>query len=100
MKSYDPKQESKCIIYLDANNIYGYAMSKFLPRSGFKWIDPTEFDLNKYTSNSSKACVPKVDLIYQPSTHTTEESFTDLLTTKVEHVTVLIKQTALYKKNA
>ena len=31
-------------------------MSKFLPRSEFKWIDPTEFDLNKYTSTSSKGC--------------------------------------------
>ena len=39
LKSYDPKQESKHIIYLDANNLYGYAMSKFLPTSGFKWID-------------------------------------------------------------
>ena len=29
-------------------------MSKFLPTSGFKWIDPKEFDLNKYTSNSLK----------------------------------------------
>ena len=29
-------------------------MSKFLPTSGFRWIDPKEFDLNKYTSNSSK----------------------------------------------
>ena len=28
LKSYNPKQESKHIIYLDANNIYGYAMSK------------------------------------------------------------------------
>ena len=37
LKSYDPKQESKHII--DANNLYGYAMSKFLPSSGFKWID-------------------------------------------------------------
>ena len=53
-KSYDPKQESKHIIYLDANNVYGYAMSKFLPTSGFKWIDPKEFNLNNYTSNSSK----------------------------------------------
>ena len=46
LKSYDPKQESKHIIYLDANNLYGYAMSKFLPTSGFKWIDPKEFDLD------------------------------------------------------
>ena len=39
LKSYDPKQESKHIIYLDANNLYSYAMSKFHPTSGFKWID-------------------------------------------------------------
>ena len=38
LKSYDPKQESKHIIYLDANNLYGYAMSKFLPTREFKWI--------------------------------------------------------------
>ena len=54
LKSYDPKQESKHITYLDANNLYGYAMSKFLPTSGFKWIDPKKVDLNKYTTNSSK----------------------------------------------
>ena len=39
-------------------------MSKFLPISGFKWIDPKEFDLDKYTSNSSKGCVLEVDLEY------------------------------------
>ena len=47
----NPKQESKKIIYFDVNNLYGYAMSKFLPSSGLKWIDPEDFDLNKYTSN-------------------------------------------------
>ena len=31
LKSYDPKQESKQIIYLDTNDLYGYVMSKFLP---------------------------------------------------------------------
>ena len=36
LKSYDPKQESRHIIYLDANNLYGYSTSKFLPSSGFK----------------------------------------------------------------
>ena len=63
MKSYDPKQESKHI-YLDANNLYGYVMSKFLPTRDFKWIYPKEFDLHKYTSNSSKRCVLKGDLKY------------------------------------
>ena len=62
LKSYNPKQEAEHIIYLDANNLYGYAMSKSLSTSGFKWLDPKEFDLNKYTSNSSKGCVLEVDL--------------------------------------
>ena len=51
-------------IYLDMNNLYGYAMSKFRPTSGFKCTDPKEFDLNKYTSNSLKGCVLEVDLEY------------------------------------
>ena len=49
VKSYDPKEEAKHIIYLDANNLYGYVMSKFLSTSEFKWIDLKEFDLNRYT---------------------------------------------------
>ena len=36
----------------------------FFPTSGFKWIDYKEFDLNKYTRNSSKGCVIEVDLEY------------------------------------
>ena len=64
MKYFDPKQELKHIIYSDRNSLYGHAMSKLLPTSGFKWIDPKEFYLNKYTSNSWKGCVPKVDLEY------------------------------------
>ena len=39
-------------------------MSKCLPTSGLKWVDSKEFDLNKYTSNSSKGCVFEVDLEY------------------------------------
>ena len=63
-KSYDPKQESKYIIYLDANNLYGYMIPEILATSSFKWIDHKEFDLNKYTSSSSKGCVIEVDLEY------------------------------------
>ena len=64
LKCYDPKQESKYIIYLDAKCLYGYAMSAFLPTSGFKWIDPKEFNLNEYTNNSPEGCVLQVDLEY------------------------------------
>ena len=37
-------------------------MSKFLPTTRLKRIDPKEFDLNKYATNTSKACVLEVDL--------------------------------------
>ena len=62
MKSYDLKWETKNIIYLDTNNLYGYVMSKLFPTSCFKWINSKEFDWNKYSSNSLKGCVLEVDL--------------------------------------
>ena len=52
------------IIYLNANNLYGYAVSDFLPTSEFKWIDPKDFNLNKYASNIPNGCVLQVDLEY------------------------------------
>ena len=39
-------------------------MSTFLSTSGFKWIDPKDFDLNRHSRNNSKGCVLKVDLEY------------------------------------
>ena len=57
------KKESKHI-YIHANNLHGYAMSKFLQTGKFKWIDPKDFDLDKYNKNSSQCCVLEVDLEY------------------------------------
>ena len=62
LKSYELKQEWKHIIYLNANDLYGYAMSNFRRISGFKWIVPK--DLKKYSSNSKKGCVLEHDLEY------------------------------------
>ena len=42
MKSYNNNEESSYIQYLDANNLYGWAMSKKLPTNGFKWLDTSE----------------------------------------------------------
>ena len=38
MKNYDKNIESLYIEYLDANNLYGWAMSEKLPVNGFKWV--------------------------------------------------------------
>ena len=37
MKNYDKNKELSYIQYLDANHLYGWAMSQKLPVDGFKW---------------------------------------------------------------
>ena len=39
-----PVEECKFISYLDNNNLYGWAMSKQLSTSGFKWMAADEYD--------------------------------------------------------
>ena len=38
MKNYDPTKPSKFITLLDMNNLYGWAMSSYLPYGGFKFL--------------------------------------------------------------
>ena len=54
-------------------------MSKFVETGSFKWIDTKEFDLNKYTSNSSKGCVLEVDLEYAKKLQELQELRNDYL---------------------
>ena len=42
MKSYDKDKLSKYIVYLDANNFYGWAMNQYLPTGGFEWLTQDE----------------------------------------------------------
>ena len=42
MKEYNEKAPSKYIMYLDANNLYGWAMSQYLPTGNFKWMSDKE----------------------------------------------------------
>ena len=39
---YDPDEPNKQLIYLDANNLYGWAMSQHLPTHDFKWLTGEE----------------------------------------------------------
>ena len=50
MQSYDANKPSEFITYLDANNLYGWAMSQYLPYSGLKWLSQKEMS-SKYCSN-------------------------------------------------
>ena len=39
LEDYDKNIESSYIPYLDANNLYGWAMSQKVPENGFKWVE-------------------------------------------------------------
>ena len=67
MTEYDEKAPSKYIMYLDANNLYGWAMSQYLPTSGFKWLTEKEInniDLAKYKEDTKNSMILEVDLEY------------------------------------
>ena len=38
MNDYDSKKPSTFITYLNINNLYGWAMSEYLPYGGFEWL--------------------------------------------------------------
>ena len=60
MGSYNPGKENSYLVYLDANNLYGWAMSQPLPYRDFKWLDPEEVILDHYHENSNKGIILEV----------------------------------------
>ena len=72
MKEYDEKAPSKYIMYLEADNLYGWAMSQYLPTGGFRWLTEKEInkiDLAKYKEDSKKGVILEVDLEYPQELH-------------------------------
>ena len=70
MKNYDKNNESSYIEYLDANNLYGWAMSQKLPVNGFKWVKQKKLSkfnedfIKNYDENSNKGYFLEVDIDY------------------------------------
>ena len=69
MKCYNPEDESSYLMYLDANNLYGWAMSQSLPTKDFKWINSEDFILENYKNNTKKGAILEVDLEYPEELH-------------------------------
>ena len=71
VEGYDPAQPTNYITYLDANNLYGFAMSLPLPKKNFHWkrAMPTEEQIVKMKWNSKKGWILEVDLEYPAHLH-------------------------------
>ena len=71
MKNNDKNKESSYLEYLDANNLYGWAMSQKLPVGDFKWVK--KWDISKlkkdYDINSDKGYILEVYVEYPKSLH-------------------------------
>ena len=67
---YDPSKPSKYIQYLDANNLYGWAMSQKLPIGNFRWM--TRKQLDKWFEYP---CILEVDLEYPQELHDLHDDY-------------------------
>ena len=69
-EDFNPKNPSKYLVYLDANNLYGWAMSEPLPTKGFKWMTEKELqDWKEFLDCEGKGCILEVDLEYSKELH-------------------------------
>ena len=74
MKDYDESKESSYIQYLDANNVYGAAISEKLPINGFKWVNDISGINEKFVKsydkkNSDKGYILEIDVDYPSKLH-------------------------------
>jgi len=74
---YDPSKPKKYIMYLDENNLYGWAMSKPLPKRDFKWkrVMPTDEEILKKKENAKNGWILEVDLEYPAELHEEHNSY-------------------------
>lgn len=71
-ETYDPSKPSSYIMYVDCNNLYGVAMSKSLPVSGFRFLNKQEcsdFDVMEADVDGEKGQILEVDLEYPEHLH-------------------------------
>ena len=78
LPDYDASKPSTYIMYLDANNLYGYAMSEPLPVGGFKFLSFEEIhdlDIMSIAEDSETGYIFDVDLWYPGDLHDTHNDY-------------------------
>ena len=54
IKGYNPNKKNSYIMYLDANNLYGWSMVQHFPTGRFKWSDASISDILKHSADDKK----------------------------------------------
>lgn len=77
VEGYDSSKPKSHILYLDANNLCGWAMSKLLPQCNFKWKQsfPSEEEILEEKENDKKGWILEVDLDYPSWLHEEHNSY-------------------------
>lgn len=71
MSNFDDSQSKKFITYIDANNLYGWAMTQCMPVNGFKWNNDewTAEKIAELKPDARKGYIFEVDLEYPAELH-------------------------------
>ena len=76
LNDYNPKKPSTFISYLDMNNLYGWAMSKYLPSKGLKWLKNIDkSDIMLMNDKNPIGYFLEVDLEYPDELHKLHNDF-------------------------
>ena len=75
VRNYNENEPSKYIMYLDANNLYGWAMCQRLPTGGFKWLEIDSLSLDQYDEDSDRGVILEVDLEYPTELHDSHNDY-------------------------
>ena len=67
--NFAPDKPIKYLQYLDANNLYGWAMSQPLPTGGFKWVSIKPSKISQLAKRKSKGYLLEVDVRYPRELH-------------------------------
>ena len=65
----NPDEKTNYLQYLDANNLYGWAMSQSLHTGGFRWVDIKPDKISKLAKRKSKRYLVEVDIHYPKELH-------------------------------
>ena len=66
---FNPNEDTTYLQYLDANNLYGWAMSQSLPTGEFKWVDVNPNEISESATRTDKGYLLEVDVSYPKELH-------------------------------